>query len=63
MGFSSFGKVIEGMDVVDKIYGGYGDGPPSGTGPNQSRIQNEGNAYLAKDFPRLDYIKKATIER
>lgn len=61
MGFSPFGKVIEGMDVVDKIYSGYGDGPPSGRGPDQGRIQREGNAYLKKDFPKLDYIKSATI--
>jgi len=60
-GFSPFGKVTDGMDVVDKINGEYGDGPPSGNGPNQGRIQEEGNAYLKKDFPNLDYIKSATI--
>ena len=60
-GFAPFGKVIEGMDVVDKIYSGYGDGPPYGHGPDQGRIQMEGNAYLKKDFPNLDYIKSATI--
>ena len=61
MGFSSFGKVIAGMGVVDKINGEYGDGPPGGNGPDQGRIQTEGNAYLKKDFPNLDYIKSATI--
>jgi len=61
MGFSPFGKVTEGMGVVDKINGEYGDGPPSGSGPNQGRIQSDGNAYLKKDFPNLDYIKSATI--
>ena len=61
MGFSPFGKVIAGMGVVDKINGEYGDGPPGGNGPDQSRIQMEGNAYLKKDFPNLDYIKSATI--
>jgi peptidyl-prolyl cis-trans isomerase A (cyclophilin A) len=61
MGFSPFGKVTEGMDVVDKIYSGYGEGAPSGRGPEQGRIQTEGNAYLKKDFPNLDYIKSATI--
>jgi peptidyl-prolyl cis-trans isomerase A (cyclophilin A) len=61
MGFAPFGKVIEGMDVVDKIYGEYGEGAPSGRGPDQGRIQMEGNAYLKKDFPNLDYIKSATI--
>ncbi|HZT24009.1 MAG TPA: peptidylprolyl isomerase [Verrucomicrobiae bacterium] len=60
-GFAPIGKVIEGMDVVDKLNGQYGDGPPSGQGPDQGRIQTEGNAYLKKDFPGLDYIKSATI--
>ena len=61
MGFSPFGKVIDGMDVVDKIYSGYGEGAPRGAGPDQGRIQQEGNAYLKKDFPKLDYIQSATI--
>ena len=61
MGFSPFGKVSEGMDVVDKIYGEYGEGAPRGRGPDQGRIQQEGNAYLKKDFPNLDYIKSAAI--
>jgi len=60
-GFSPFGKVTEGMDVVDKINGEYGEGAPSGRGPSQNRIQTEGNAYLKKDFPNLDYIKSATV--
>jgi len=61
MGFSPFGKVIEGMDVVDKINGEYGEGAPRGRGPDQGRVQGEGNAYLKKEFPNLDYIKSATI--
>lgn len=61
MGFSPFGKVTEGMDVVDKIYNGYGEGAPRGAGPDQGRIQQEGNAYLKKDFPKLDYVKSAAI--
>ena len=61
MGFSPFGKVSEGMDVVDKINGEYGEGAPGGRGPNQGRVQQEGNAYLKKSFPNLDYIKTATI--
>jgi len=60
-GFSPFGKVVEGMDVVDKINNEYGEGAPRGRGPNQGQIQGEGNAYLKKDFPNLDYIKSATI--
>jgi peptidyl-prolyl cis-trans isomerase A (cyclophilin A) len=60
--FPPFGQVTSGMDVVDKLYSGYGEGGPRGKGPEQGRIQAEGNAYLAKDFPKLDYVKKATIE-
>jgi peptidyl-prolyl cis-trans isomerase A (cyclophilin A) len=62
-GFSPFGRVVSGMNVVEAINAEYGEGAPRGRGPDQSRIQNEGNAYLSKDFPRMDYIKKATIER
>lgn len=62
MGFPPFGKVIEGMDVVDKINGEYGDMPQQGgSGPNPGRIAMQGNAYLKKDFPNLDYIKSATL--
>jgi peptidyl-prolyl cis-trans isomerase A (cyclophilin A) len=60
--FPPFGQVTSGMDVVDKLYSGYGEGGPRGKGPEQGRIQAEGNAYHAKDFPKLDYVKKATIE-
>jgi peptidyl-prolyl cis-trans isomerase A (cyclophilin A) len=62
-GFSAFGQVVSGMDVVDKIYDGYGEGAPRGKGPDQGRTQGEGNAYLAKEFPRLDFIKTATIAK
>lgn len=61
MGFAPIGKVIEGLDVVDKINAEYGEGAPRGRGPDQSRIQTEGNAYLKKDFPNLDYIKSVTL--
>lgn len=60
-GFAAFGEVTKGMDVVDKIYSGYGEGAPRGKGPEQGRTQGEGNAYLTKEFPKLDYIKTATI--
>jgi peptidyl-prolyl cis-trans isomerase A (cyclophilin A) len=62
-GFSPFGQVTAGMNVVDALHGGYGEGAPRGRGPDQGRIQGEGNAYLTKDFPNLDYVKKATIEK
>lgn len=61
-GFAPFGTVIKGTDIVNAFYDGYGDGPPiAKTGPEQNRIQIEGNAYLEKNFPKLDYIKSATI--
>ena len=60
-GFAPFGEVVQGMDVVDKLHNGYGEGAPSGKGPDQGRMQKEGNAYLNKEFPLLDYIKAATI--
>jgi peptidyl-prolyl cis-trans isomerase A (cyclophilin A) len=61
MGFSPFGKVIAGMNVVRKFYSGYGEGAPRGNGPEQSRIRKEGKAYLDKSFPRLDSVKTAVI--
>jgi peptidyl-prolyl cis-trans isomerase A (cyclophilin A) len=61
MRFAPFGQVVQGMDVVDSLYKGYGEGAPSGAGPDQSRVQAQGNAYLDKAFPKLDAIKRAEI--
>ncbi|MCA9016105.1 MAG: peptidylprolyl isomerase, partial [Planctomycetaceae bacterium] len=61
MGFSPFAQVISGMDVVDSLYNGYGEGAPRGGGPDQQRVVGEGNPYLKQEFPMLDYIVKATI--
>jgi peptidyl-prolyl cis-trans isomerase A (cyclophilin A) len=61
MGFAPVGRVVEGMDVVDAIYSGYGEGAPSGRGPNQGILQQQGNAYLEAEFPNLTYIKRAVI--
>lgn len=61
-GFAPFGQVISGMQVVDSLYAEYGEGAPRGDGPDQGLVQSQGNAYLKKDFPKLDYIKSATIE-
>ena len=55
LGFAPFGQVVApGMDVVDKIDTSYGEGAPRGKGPEQGRVQAEGNAYLMKSFPNLD---------
>ena len=62
LGFSPFGEIVEGMEVVDQLYSGYGEGAPGGNGPNQGRIQAEGNTYLNADFPNLDYVERASIE-
>ena len=53
--FTPFGEVIEGMDVVNGLYSGYGESP------EQGHIQAQGKAYLDKNFPKLDSIKSATI--
>ena len=61
MGFSPFGQVVEGMEVVDQIYSGYGDTQPRGRGPDPVSIQVRGNNYLDEDFPNLDFVRQATI--
>jgi peptidyl-prolyl cis-trans isomerase A (cyclophilin A) len=61
-GFSPLGKVIGGMDVVQSFYSSYGEMPPDGQGPDPSKIETQGNDYLTSHFPRLDFIKKATIQ-
>lgn len=60
-GFSAFGRIIQGMDVVDQLYSEYGEGAPQGKGPSQARTQRDGNAYLVSEFPKLDSITKATV--
>jgi cyclophilin family peptidyl-prolyl cis-trans isomerase len=60
-GFSPIGRVVDGMKVVDALYGGYGEGAPNGAGPSQELIATQGNAYLQREFPKLDYIRSATI--
>jgi peptidyl-prolyl cis-trans isomerase A (cyclophilin A) len=55
MGFAPFGSVVEGMDVVDKIYSGYGESP------RQDLITDQGDTYIAANFPKIDKIKLARI--
>lgn len=54
-GFAPFGTVIEGMDIVDKFFAGYGQSP------DQGRITAQGKAYLDKSFPNLDRIVNAVV--
>lgn len=62
MGFAPIGEVVEGMEVVDSLYSGYGEGAPRGRGPDQFRMHVEGEKYLARQFPRLDKVIRATID-
>lgn len=57
MGFSPFGKVVKGMEVVDAIFSGYGAEP----GDRQGEIQEQGNAFLKEHYPKMDYIKEVKI--
>ena len=57
-GFSPFGEVVAGMEIVDRLYSGYG----RQNVPDQQRILREGNAYLLAEYPKLDFVKVATIE-
>ena len=61
-GFTPFGEVIQGMDNVMNFYMDYGEGAPQGSGPSQAAIAQIGNDYLDHHFPKLDYVKTATIE-
>ena len=66
-GFAPFGKVIEGQEFVEALYNGYGDEPKRtpdepDRSPDQGKIGRRGNAYLKADFPKLDYIIRATVE-
>jgi peptidyl-prolyl cis-trans isomerase A (cyclophilin A) len=59
--FAPIGKVIEGLETVNALYSGYGEGAPRGTGPDQRRLALEGNSYLEAAFPNLDYIKRTVL--
>lgn len=61
-GFSPFGRVTEGMNVVEMLYDQYGEIPAmGGPGPEPGEIETQGKPYLDKGFPKLDYIKTATL--
>ena len=57
MGFPPFGRVVEGMPVVESFYSDYGER----AGRAQGEIQTQGNKYLESQFPKLDYVKKASL--
>src|SRR5271156_4689982 len=61
MGFSPFGQITEGLDVVESLYTGYGEGAPDGQGPEQDKIEKLGKPYLDKSFDKLDWIKTTTL--
>lgn len=59
--FVPFARVIEGMELADRFYSGYGELRPEGPGPDSGRIEEEANEYLVPRFPKLDYIIKASF--
>jgi len=61
MGFAGFGRVVEGMDVVDKLYSCYGEGAPGGRGPRQDLVQKLGKSYLDAGWPKLDRVERAVL--
>jgi cyclophilin family peptidyl-prolyl cis-trans isomerase len=62
MGFAPFGKVVEGMDVVDSLYAGYAEQSGGGMrAGHQGKLFDEGNAYLDREFPLLDKLLRAEI--
>ena len=60
-GFAPFGRVVEGMDVVEKLYWSYGELAPRGSGPDPALAETQGESYFAAKFPRLDRIERAVV--
>jgi len=61
-GFSPLGRVVEGMEVVDRLYGGYGENAGGGMrAGKQARMMAEGNAHLDRDYPNLDRLVRAYV--
>ncbi len=60
--FVPFGRIVEGLDVADKLYSGYGDLRPQGNEIDAGRVEEGANDYLVPRFPKLDYIKRARFQ-
>jgi len=60
-GFVPFGKIVDGIEVIDKIYSGYGEMRPEGKDIDPARVEEETNEYLVQRFSRMDYIKRARL--
>jgi len=58
-GFVPFARIVEGLEVADRLYSGYGEMRPIGKDIDAGRVEEEANEYLVPRFPRLDYIKRA----
>jgi peptidyl-prolyl cis-trans isomerase A (cyclophilin A) len=61
LGFAPVGRVVSGLSGLIRLYGGYGETRPQGNGPAYACMLRGGEAYLAKDFPRLDRIERAVV--
>jgi len=66
MGFTPIGKIVDtpqnpGMQIIDTLFSGYGEGHPSGRGPSQELIQKLGTSFLKEHYPYLDYIKNIQV--
>lgn len=59
--FAPFGQIVQGMRVLDELYSAYGEGRPQGSGPDQMRVEENGNAYLDQEFPKLDRVLVARV--
>jgi peptidyl-prolyl cis-trans isomerase A (cyclophilin A) len=60
-GFVPFGKIVDGLEVIGKLYSGYGEMRPEGKEIDAGRVEEETNEYLVPRFPKMDYIKRARL--
>jgi peptidyl-prolyl cis-trans isomerase A (cyclophilin A) len=62
-GFPPIAEIVDGMNIAAALNDSYGEGPPAGLGPRQELIMGQGNDYLRRYFPQLDFIQRATITK